>query len=76
MAMKSDPPDPMVQRSIELEARFSWLERHVTEQDKVILELGDELRSVRREVQELRKRLNNAGEANSDGELESRPPHF
>ncbi len=74
--MKPDPPDPMVQRSIELEARFSWLERHVAEQDKVILELGDELRCLKRDVQEVRKRLKDAGEANSDGEPEARPPHY
>ncbi len=74
--MNSDPLDPTVQRSIELEARFAWLERHVAEQDKVILELGDELRSMKREIQAVRKRLNDAVETNSDREPEVPPPHY
>jgi uncharacterized coiled-coil protein SlyX len=76
MPIESDTPDPVAQRSIELEARFSWLERHVAEQDKVILELADELNRLKREAQEVRRRLKEAGEADTEIEPEAPPPHY
>lgn len=74
--MNSDSSDPSVQRSIDLEARFSWLERHVTEQDKVILELGDQVRALRREADEARRRLEDALDRESEPGSEPRPPHY
>ena len=74
--MNTDPPDHAMQRSIELEARFSWLERHVAEQDKVILELGDTVRSLKRETQELKRRLNESLVRASEDGPEERPPHY
>jgi uncharacterized coiled-coil protein SlyX len=57
----------------ELEARYAWLERHVTEQDKVILALGEEVRRLRRELEKLRENLSNRPAAS---EPESPPPHY
>jgi uncharacterized coiled-coil protein SlyX len=74
--MNNDPLDPAARRSIELEARFSWLERHVAEQDKVILELGDEVRRLKREAQELKRRLGGNDDADIELEPEGRPPHY
>ena len=74
--MNSKPSDPPPERSIELEARFAWLERHVTEQDKAVFDLGEELRRLKREVQELRKRLQAAGETDATTEIDQRPPHY
>jgi uncharacterized coiled-coil protein SlyX len=76
MPTDSQAPDPAAQRAIELEARFSWLERHVAEQDKVILELADKLNCLKREAQEVRRRLKEAGEADMENEPEARPPHY
>ena len=58
-----------------LEERLAWFERHVTEQDKVMLELSDELARLRAELLALRTR----GEAGGSGEPlsgDERPPHY
>jgi len=58
-----------------LEERLAWFERHVTEQDKVMLELSEDLARFRAELMALRSR----GEAVGAGELspgDERPPHY
>jgi len=58
-----------------LEERLAWFERHVTEQDKVMLELSEDLARLRAELIALRSR----GEAGGTGELllgDERPPHY
>ncbi len=58
-----------------LEERLAWFERHVTEQDKVMLELAEELARLRRELVALRSR----SEAGGPGDLlagDERPPHY
>jgi SlyX protein len=63
-----------------LEEKIAYLERHVTEQDKAMLELGDELARLRRETAVLRVRL--APDATGDSPLtddqagDERPPHY
>ncbi len=60
-----------------LEEKIAYLERHVTEQDKAMLELADDLARVRRELKALRDRL--AGGTEGDGgeaPADSRPPHY
>ncbi|HUR56323.1 MAG TPA: SlyX family protein [Opitutaceae bacterium] len=60
-----------------LEEKIAFLERHVSEQDKVMLELGDELARLRREVKMLRDRTPSGGSAGTPGdEAEERPPHY
>lgn len=56
-----------------VEDRIAWLEKHVGEQDKVMLELAGELARVRRELVTLRARTT-AGAAPLDPN--ERPPHY
>ncbi len=61
-----------------LEEKIAYLERHVTEQDKAMLEFADELARLRREMKTLRERLaGGAGEGEGGGEAAAeRPPHY
>ena len=67
----------MSERIQRLEEKIAYLERHVTEQDRAMLEFSDELGRLRREIKALRERA--AGDApRGDGETtpEERPPHY
>ena len=60
-----------------LEEKVAYLERHVTEQDKAMLELSDTLAKLRLEMRALRERA--AGSVPGESERESadeRPPHY
>lgn len=61
-----------------VEERIAWLERHVVEQDKAVLELSDEVRRLRQELLVIRER--SAGTAAAGGEEplphNERPPHY
>jgi len=66
-----------------IEEKIAYLERHVTEQDKVMLEMSDALARLRAEVRLMRERagdggLGGAGGGSADGsELrDERPPHY
>jgi SlyX protein len=57
-----------------LEERYAHLQRHVTQQDKAMLELSDQLARLRVEVEALRAR---AAGGTEDGEpADERPPHY
>ena len=60
-----------------LEEKIAHLEHHVTQQDKVMLELADDLARLRREVKLLRERAapGALGE-NADEAAPERPPHY
>lgn len=62
-----------------LEERLAWFERHVTEQDKAMMELSELVERLRREVLTLRERSAGSG-LTSDGTGaaggEERPPHY
>jgi SlyX protein len=60
-----------------LEERIAWLERHVTAQDKAMLELHEEIERLRRDVAVLRLRAEPQapGEGDRLGSDE-RPPHY
>jgi SlyX protein len=64
-----------------LEEKIAFLERHVTEQDKAMLELAEEIAALRREVKTLRLRAS-LGSGPDDGEAgegslpDERPPHY
>lgn len=62
------------ERLTTLEERYSHLQHHVSEQDKVMLELSDELNRIKKELTMLRARLA-GGEGNEDIAHE-RPPHY
>lgn len=61
-----------------LEEKIAYLERHVTEQDKAMLEMSDDLARLSRELKALRER--DAGGASGGGSEEAvpdeRPPHY
>ena len=62
-----------------LEEKVAYLERHVTEQDKAMLELADDLARLRREMKALRERAaaSPAGGGSDDAPpLDERPPHY
>ena len=63
-----------------LEEKIAHLERHVTEQDKAMLEFADELAAIRGELKVWRARAEarSAGDGGDGGGLErdERPPHY
>ena len=63
-----------------LEEKIAYLERHVTEQDKAMLELTDQLVALRRELAGMRDRAGRgSGAATAGGEDDlphERPPHY
>jgi SlyX protein len=62
-----------------IEERIAWLERHVTAQDRAMLELGEENARLRKELAALRARVStNAVQGDEEArspEIE-RPPHY
>lgn len=68
----------MSEQITRLEEKIAYLERHVTEQDKAMLEFAEELTRLRREVKSLSGRLTSgsapAGEEGAP--IEERPPHY
>ena len=60
-----------------LEERVAWLEHHVTQQDKVMLELAQRLDRAQAELIRLRERENrSATESGAVESLHDRPPHY
>ena len=63
----------------QLEEKISYLERHVTQQDKAMLELTEEVGALRRQMMAWRKLAENR-EAGSSAEsrdaADDRPPHY
>lgn len=61
-----------------LEERVAWLEHHVTQQDKAMLEMSRQLDRVQAELLRVRDRVTagaDGGQAASDAATE-RPPHY
>ena len=60
-----------------LEEKIAFLEHHVTEQDKVMLEMGDQLMRLRREVERLSGRIAATSPGQTAEEaVDERPPHY
>lgn len=60
-----------------LEEKIAYLERHVTEQDKAMLELHEDLVKLRREVKALRERSAGGTTGNENEAMpDERPPHY
>jgi uncharacterized coiled-coil protein SlyX len=61
-------------RLTRLEERYAHLQRHSAEQDKVMMQLADELAKLRKELAVLRARQ---PESREGGEApDERPPHY
>lgn len=61
-----------------VEERIAWLERHVVEQDKVVLELSEQLQRMKRDIALLRDApgARDAPDAAVDAPADERPPHY
>jgi SlyX protein len=61
-----------------LEEKIAYLERHVVEQDKAMLELTEDLAAMRRELKTLRDRPAGTAAAGGGDEspMDERPPHY
>ncbi len=60
-----------------LEEKIAYLERHVVEQDKAMLELAGDLARLRKEVQKMRDRLTTSAAGEGGGaSTGERPPHY
>lgn len=63
------------QRLTQLEERYAHLQRHVTEQDKALLGLTEEVARLKKEIAALRVRVTTAP-AGAGDEADERPPHY
>jgi SlyX protein len=62
-----------------IEEKIAHLEHHVTQQDKVMLELSDEIVRLRAELKLLVARLadaSGAGPGGTGSDANERPPHY
>ena len=60
-----------------IEERVAWLEHHVTQQDKAMLEMARRLDRLQAEVLRLRERSSSATPDSAGAEpLHERPPHY
>lgn len=57
-----------------LEERYAHLQRHSTEQDRVMLQLTEELAKLRKEIASLRTQQ--TGSRDPGEETDERPPHY
>ena len=69
----------MNERIQRLEEKIAYLERHVTEQDRAMLELVEQIEAMRRALKVLRERGARAGGTSEDDVQnlpDERPPHY
>jgi SlyX protein len=61
-----------------LEEKIAYLERHVVEQDKAMLEMSDQLERIKVELGSMRERMEDTASGGSDETMTSneRPPHY
>lgn len=59
-----------------LEERYAHLQRHLTEQDKAMLELAEEFARLKAEVAALRAERSSGAVPESDDAADERPPHY
>lgn len=60
-----------------LEEKVAYLERHVAEQDKAMLEMAEDIARLRRELMGMRDRISSGSQrGGSDRPEDERPPHY
>ena len=59
-----------------LEERLGWLQRHVTEQDKAMLEMAGQIDRLKAELGRLRLRSESGDTAEETNSADERPPHY
>ncbi len=62
------------ERLTRLEERYAHLQRHSTEQDKVMLQLAEDLAKLRKELAALRAQQ--AGPREAEEPADEKPPHY
>ena len=62
----------------QLEEKIAYLERHVVEQDKAMLEMSDLLGRIKIELGSMRERMEDAAPGSSDETMlnDERPPQY
>lgn len=60
----------------ELESKIAFLERHIEEQDKVILKLSSDVQTIAKELLSLKESLPSGSQGGNDLPVEERPPHY
>ena len=69
---------PTENRLLRVEERIAWLERHVIEQDRAMLEMAETLERLKQELVALRAA--NTGPGGREGSVaedaDERPPHY
>lgn len=65
-------------RQQQLEEKIAYLERHVVEQDKAMLEMSELLNRIKSELGTMRDRMEDAAPGSGDATslLDERPPHY
>jgi SlyX protein len=65
-------------RLLRVEERIAWLERHVIEQDRAMLEMAETLERLKQELVALRATGAGAGgrEGSAAKDADERPPHY
>ena len=63
------------ERLTQLEERYAHLQRHIVEQDKAMLELGETIAKLRKEFALLRAQ-SAGGSSDTREAAEERPPHY
>lgn len=75
--MRIMPAMTDAERLTRLEERYAHLQRHVAQQDQAMLELGDELARVRRELQAMRAQVARGDSSGgAEGPVDGPPPHY
>jgi SlyX protein len=70
-------PSPVPNERIDrLEERLAWLQRHVTEQDKAMLEMAGQLDRLKAELTRLKQRADVSSPASEGTAIDERPPHY
>jgi SlyX protein len=59
-----------------LEERLAWLQRHVTEQDKAMLDMSRQLDRALAELRLLRERAAGGAGGSQEMPTDERPPHY
>jgi uncharacterized coiled-coil protein SlyX len=64
------------ERIVRLEERYTHLQHHVTEQDRVILALREEVEQLTKALAAARPGGSNASPVSDDMPADERPPHY
>jgi len=63
-------------RITRLEERYTHLQKHVTEQDRVILDLNEQVKCLRKELARVRTETTGGAAPGTDLPVDERPPHY